>query len=122
MQDGGIRAQGRRPDLDQEGPGDRDPGGVTAGEPVESDVPERVHQQRGGGLGVAGGVEPATVAAEQQLVAEDVAPGVGDRLADDGDFGRRRAGGCGRDGPHSPIFGHQRLRLSRMSACIPPHR
>jgi hypothetical protein len=60
---------------------------VAAGELLEPDVAERVHEQRRGRLGVHRRVAAVDRAAEAQLVAHDVVAGVGDRVADDRDLG-----------------------------------
>ena len=93
LEHGAVRAHRRRADLDQEVAGDREPGGVAAGELLEADVAERVDQQRRGGLGVHRGVAEVDLAAEAQLVADDVVARVRDRVPDDRDL-RRSDGGC----------------------------
>ena len=88
LQDGAVRADRRRADLDEEVARDRDPRRMAAGEGVEADVAERVDEQGGGRLGVARRVEPAAlVVAEQQLIAHDAVALVGDGLAHDGHLG-----------------------------------
>ena len=60
---------------------------MAAGEHLEADVAERVDEQRGGRLGVAGKKRTRALAVEQQLVAHDGMALVRDGLADDGDVG-----------------------------------
>jgi hypothetical protein len=92
LEHGAVGPHRRRADLQEEVAGDRHPGGMAAGELVEADVAERVDQQRGRGLGVRRGIGRHALAAEQQLVADDDVPLVGDRLPDDGDVGAAGGG------------------------------
>ena len=95
LQDRAVGAHRRRPDLDEEVAGDRDPRGVPAGERVQADVAERVDEQGGGRLGVHRRVAEVHRAAEPQLVADHVVARIRDRMADDRDFDRWESGATG---------------------------
>jgi putative sigma-54 modulation protein len=98
--------------------GDRDPGEVVPGEPLEPDVAERVRDQRRRRAGVGGGVARDVRCPEQQLVPDDAVALVGDRLADDGDLGTAV------EGPVGAMFSlsaraARRLSLSAIHKCPP---
>ena len=98
-----IGADRRRADLDQEVPSDREPRRMPAGQSLETDVAERIDQQRRRGLGVHRRVAEIDRAAEAQLVSDDNVTGVGDRVPHDGDF--LTTFGSHGDGAHIPMVG-----------------
>lgn len=59
---------------------------MLAGQGLEADVAERLDEQRARRLGVHRGIAEIDGPSEPQLVADDDVAGVGDRIADDGDF------------------------------------
>jgi hypothetical protein len=87
LQDRAVRAHRRRADLDEEVARDRHPRGMAAGQDLQADVAEGVHEQGGGGLGVRRGIERLPFAAEHELIPDDPVALVGDGLAHDGDIG-----------------------------------